>query len=66
VHFKALGHPIVCDKFYGFKKPICSFGLSRHFLHANSLELNLPSGSRIKLEADLPDDLQNALNMLNY
>lgn len=66
VHLKALGHPIVCDKLYGFKKAKCPFGLNRQFLHAGSLEFNLPSGGRIKLEAILPSDLQNALNMLNY
>ncbi len=66
VHLKALNHPIVCDKLYGFKKQICPFDLGRQFLHASSLEFNLSSGGRIKLEADLPDDLQNVLNMLNY
>lgn len=66
VHLKAIGHPLVCDKLYGPKKQECPFGLSRHFLHAQSLELNLPSGGRIKLEADLPDDLQNVLNMLDF
>ncbi len=64
VHFKSIGHPVVCDKLYGFKKAVCPFGLKRHFLHASSLELNLPSGARIKLEADLPDDLQAALTKL--
>lgn len=73
-HFKAIGHPIVCDKLYGFKKAVCPFGLNRQFLHASSLELNLPAGqsplggagARVKLEAALPSDLQNVLNMLNY
>lgn len=64
VHLKAIGHPIVCDKLYGFKKQVCPFGLGRHFLHASSLEFNLPSGGRIKLEADLPDDLQATLTKL--
>lgn len=66
VHFKAIGHPVVCDKLYGQKKQECPFGLSRQFLHAQSLELTLPNGSRIKMEADLPQELQNALNMLDY
>jgi len=64
-HFKAIGHPIVCDKLYGSKKQECPFDLTRHFLHASALELELPSDGRIKLEADLPDDLQNVLNMLD-
>jgi len=61
VHFKAIGHPIVGDKLYGHQS-----NLNRQFLHANSLELTLLGGARIKLEADLPDDLKNFLNMLNY
>lgn len=65
VHFQSIGHPVVCDKLYGPKKSECPLGLSRQFLHASSLELNLLSGARIKLEADLPEDLQNVLNMLN-
>lgn len=63
VHFKAIGHPVVCDKLYGPKKQNC-LGLQRHFLHASSLEIALPSGGRIKLEADLPDDLQKTLKSL--
>lgn len=65
VHLKAIGHPVVCDKLYGPKKQVCPFGLTRQFLHANALDFNLPDGSRIQLEADLPRDLQNALNMLH-
>jgi len=59
-HFKAIGHPLACDKLYS-KKPACPFGLSRHFLHAYSLELTLPDGSRNRFEADLPDDLKYVL-----
>jgi 23S rRNA pseudouridine1911/1915/1917 synthase len=62
VHFKAIGHPVVGDKLYGNPEE----KLNRQFLHAQSLELNLQDGSRIKLEADLPEDLKNFLNMLNY
>lgn len=61
VHFKAIGHPVAGDKLYGRQN-----NLNRHFLHANSLEFKLPGGSVIKLEADLPRDLKNFLNMLNY
>ena len=62
-HFKAIGHPVVCDKLYS-KKPICPAGLNRQFLHAYSLELTLPDGSRNRFEADLPDDLKKALENL--
>jgi 23S rRNA pseudouridine1911/1915/1917 synthase len=72
VHMKAIGHPVVCDKLYGPKKQICPFGLTRQFLHANAIEFDLPASpaggpneSRLQLEADLPQDLQNALDMLH-
>ncbi len=63
VHFKAIGHPLACDKLYT-KNPKCPFGLSRHFLHANAIELTLPDGSRSRFEADLPDDLEKVLEGL--
>ena len=63
-HFKAIGHPVVCDKLYSPKNS-CPNDLNRHFLHAYSLEFNLPSGSRIKLEAELPDDLRKVLQKLS-
>ena len=63
-HLKALGHPVACDALYGGRKAVCPFGLKRHFLHANFLEFTLPGGSRIKLEADLPEELQRALEIL--
>ncbi|MFC1756767.1 RluA family pseudouridine synthase [Patescibacteria group bacterium] len=63
IHLKSIGHPIVCDKIYT-KKPQCPFGLNRHFLHAQSIEFNLENGSKIKLETDLPKDLDLALKSL--
>jgi len=65
VHLKAIGHSVVCDKLYGPKNKKCPFGLTRQFLHANTLEFSLPDGSRINLEADLPSDLQKALDMIH-
>lgn len=64
VHLKAIGHPLVCDKLYAGKRFICPFGLERHFLHASSLELLLPSGSTMRLEADIPPDLEAVLKGL--
>lgn len=60
-HFSAIGHPVVCDKLYSGKRFICPGGLSRQFLHASSVEFPLASGARIKLEAELPEDLERAL-----
>lgn len=63
-HFKAIEYPVVCDKLYAGKRFICPFGLSRQFLHANAIELTLPSGSRIRLEAELAEDLNIVLKGL--
>lgn len=60
-HFAAIGHPVVCDRLYGGKRPVCPFGLSRQFLHAFSVEFNLPNGTRMRLEAEMPEDLKSVL-----
>lgn len=65
-HFAAIGHPVVCDKLYSGRKTfLCPAGLARHFLHAFSLELTLSSGSRTRLEADLPEDLEKVLQEMD-
>ena len=63
-HLKAIGHPLICDRLYAGKLFQCPANLKRHFLHAFSLEFTLPTGSRLKLEADLPADLKNTLEKL--
>jgi 23S rRNA pseudouridine1911/1915/1917 synthase len=60
VHFKAINHPIVCDKLYAPKQE-CVLGFNRLALHARSLEFALPDGSRKKIEAPLPPDFVAAL-----
>lgn len=64
VHLKAIGHFVVCDKLYGPKKQICPFGLERQFLHASVIEFNLPDGSKISIETDLPQDLKSVWDQL--
>ncbi|MBI2024894.1 MAG: RluA family pseudouridine synthase [Candidatus Harrisonbacteria bacterium] len=61
-HLASIGHPVVGDKIYGKKLP--PEGLSRMFLHAESLEFTLPSGGRFKATADLPTELNSALSAL--
>lgn len=58
VHLSAIGHPIVGDRLYGAKKEIAA----RQMLHAYFLEFNLPSGKRLKLKTDLPEDMKILLN----
>lgn len=63
VHLKAIHHPVVCDSLYAAGKP-CLFGLRRVALHACSLTITLPSGSKESFEAPVPEDLRAALEGL--
>jgi len=71
VHFAALGHPVVGDTLYGAPAKITVGGkicktLERNFLHAAAIEFRLPqSGNLLHLEAPLPDDLSNFLDVLD-
>lgn len=60
VHFKAVGHPVLCDSLYGTKND-CLLGFERQALHAWRISLGLPSGERVTLEAPLPGDFDAAL-----
>lgn len=68
IHLASIGHPIVGDSLYGKKDN--PFGLKRQFLHAESLEFSasegrLPAGrhGRIKIEAELPKELKNLIDL---
>lgn len=66
-HFKALEHPVAGDTLYGNKKineELKNLGLTRQFLHALEIEFTSISETRIKIEADLPDDLRSILEKL--
>jgi len=62
VHFAAIHYSIVGDPLYGKKGN--PFGLKRQFLHAQYLEFKIDENNKIKIEADLPNDLKNILNKL--
>jgi len=70
VHLASIGHPIVGDALYGPKKsPSTGSGqapldLKRLFLHAESLEFSTVEGSRIKIEAALPEELKIVLRKI--
>lgn len=55
VHLASIGHPIVGDALYGPKKN--PLGVSRQFLHAESIEFSSEDGKRVKFEAELPDEM---------
>lgn len=67
VHAQHLGHPLVGDDKYGRDADNARFkskGLSRLFLHARALNLTLPSGAKVALQAEPDDDFQRGLDVL--
>src|SRR5215217_3459128 len=63
VHLAFIGHPIVGDQLYG-RSRATDPQLDRQFLHASALAFQLPDGSRLRVEAPLPDDLKFVLEQL--
>lgn len=63
VHFASIGHPVVGDTVYGWRKR--HLPVPRQFLHAGRLEFKHPrTGVHLVLEAPLPQDLATALALL--
>ncbi len=65
VHMKAIGHPVVGDTLYGPRKLNMvferKFGLKRQFLHAAGLEFESTDKKKLKLKAEMADDLKVVL-----
>lgn len=59
VHLKAIHHPIVGDALYA-PNHAPALGIRRLGLHAYSIDLPLPSGTRKTIVAPVPDDLAPA------
>jgi 23S rRNA pseudouridine1911/1915/1917 synthase len=67
LHLKAIGHPVVGDSVYGSGNALKRVPLKRQFLHASQLHFHHPvTGQLLELEAPLPDDLQNVLNLQDF
>ena len=65
VHLASIDHPIVGDPLYGKKKnKIIIPNVARQMLHAYSIEFSLPKRKLIKIAADLPEEMENALTYL--
>ncbi len=63
VHAKHLGHPVVGDNEYGYKKQ--KFSLNGQLLHASELELTHPeSGKRMVFNAPLPSHFEKVLSAI--
>jgi 23S rRNA pseudouridine1911/1915/1917 synthase len=73
-HFSYLQHPVAGDKLYNFKKNHTGNrhglksknpeGLTRQFLHAKYLKIQLPNGEIKEFQSDLPEELENILKKL--
>ena len=63
-HFAYLNHPIAGDKLYGFKNQLCPKNLKRQFLHATSLKITLPNGSKKEFKSKIPDELNKIIKNL--
>ncbi|GLY39120.1 pseudouridine synthase [Amycolatopsis sp. NBRC 101858] len=66
VHFSALKHPCVGDLTYGADPVLARhLGLNRQWLHAKTLAFAHPADGRwVEFESEYPDDLANALKIL--
>lgn len=60
VHFKSIGHPLVNDRFYGYRKQQF-LGPGRLFLHASKLSFISPQGKKLSFTSKLPNELQEIL-----
>lgn len=61
VHMSYIGHPLLGDNLYG-KDIQDNKGLTRAALHACHLEFEQPiTGEKLSFEAQLPEDMQNAI-----
>ena len=70
VHMASIGHPVLGDSIYGkrmrieYKGSVLRF--SRQMLHADTLGFEHPeSGRRMSFHAQMPDDMQRAINALS-
>ncbi len=63
VHMKAINNPVLGDKLYAPKRDF-ALGFGRVALHAHLVEFSLLNGEKIKVEAELPEDFENALKII--
>lgn len=61
VHLNSIGLPVLGDPDYG-RRPRRDLDLGRPFLHSHTLSFDHPiSGGRVEVTAELPRELQQAL-----
>ncbi len=67
VHFSSQNFPLLGDSLYGGKKvtKVAGKEITRQFLHASKVEVQLPDKSWVEAESKLPKDLRDVLLHLN-
>lgn len=64
VHMKHLGCPVLGDPLYGSDSANKKFKVKRQMLHAKNLRFEHPiTGKKIELQAPLPSDMQDLVNV---
>ena len=63
VHFKAIHHPVVCDKLYASTKE-CLLGFDRLALHARAITFKDVSGGQHSVLANYPVDFIRAIDIM--
>jgi len=64
VHLASIGHPIVGDEKYKFKRQPVLKGSNRQFLHASYLQFKMPDGNIKEFHSELSEDLNKVLEKL--
>lgn len=64
VHLKAIHHPVLCDRLYGFKDIPCPQEFGRLALHAYSISFRDLQGKQRKFTAPLPKEFEQFLSAL--
>ena len=60
VHFAHIGHPVVNDPFYGYRR--MDFPIEGQVLHSHTLDIVHPiTGKEMHFEAPVPEDFQNCI-----
>lgn len=62
VHLASVGCPVVGDALYGRKRD--EFGIGRQFLHASAIEFLELDGKRVRIESELPQELEELVDRL--
>ena len=63
VHAKFIGHPVVGDEVYGYKKQ--RFNLSGQLLHSKELIFTHLNGEKMAFDSELPDYFKKVLDILD-